>query len=281
MKKLIQTMIFAFIFIILANISCKKNQLQPTSLWLKNEYVIFKNLSVVHQNNLNKIKEGRTTVGEFWWGNDLITVHGPAAYETLATHATADFNVEFENSILKDTTNLDTKGMMASMIDSYLDKCQKYDADKSFDKMYITIPKPLYEVYVRGWERILSDLHWYLTGPIAGNYEYNRGTRLLWFEKELRGMLREPDENFEDDWKQNLSFNVYLHYYYLISADGSSNKSIAPPLISDTLAMQNVEAAHRYLMSSHYFGGDIEEYKTQYDKKSEVYYLNIPVKKIQ
>lgn len=261
--------------LIIVTPSCKKETLQPTWQWLLKEKVVLTDTERSHKQNLDHIDHARTCVDIYVWGEDTLTLNGPAGYYPLTTKAVAEFQKAYENEVMPDTTQLSNNGMMADIIKDFLELRRDHSASQSFKKMRIAIPKDLYEVYPRFFERFLTAIMEYLTGQIGGNSEWYGGTRDINMEKNIRNLFTQDDVDFQDDWECNCSAVPYVEVFYNKYSEGNV-KSAQVSKGDYILFVQEISAQERTFLQEKY-GGELNEWKTSYDSENEVYYVGVPL----
>ncbi|HKL43666.1 MAG TPA: hypothetical protein VJ892_00105, partial [Candidatus Absconditabacterales bacterium] len=229
MRSKLQILGLFLVLLIILVPSCKKEEvLQPTWQWLLKEKVVLTETERSHKQNLDHIDHARTCVDIYVWGEDTLTLNGPAGYYPLTAKAVAEFQKAYENEVMPDTTQLSNDGMMADVIKDFLELRRDHSASQSFKKMRIAIPKDLYEVYPRFFERFLTEMMSYLTGQIGGNSEWYGGTRDLEREKDIRKLITQDDFDFLDPWECNCSAMIYLESFYKKYAEGDVKSTQIP-----------------------------------------------------
>lgn len=228
MKKFLTLLFVSAVAITMIAISsCKKDDLQP-NWWTElfhDTKEIMKSVDQTRLNNEVSIGNYRNTIGEVYWDDELITLNGPGSYSLLAAHATRMQVESYKSVLIPDTTGLCQEGELASIIKSYLEKRRDYPREKAFKKLFLKIPKSLYEQYPHFWERFLSELHKYLTEVIGGPDEWTTGERNREREMELYYLpiVSDPD----DPWGYNCPASMHWHDYYLGIAQGPEKMAIA------------------------------------------------------
>jgi len=226
MKK---NLFFCFTIVLLVVMSgCKKDELQLSDwdrLWVEEQYVMV-DLNNKHKNViLPKIDQIRTTIQEFvTWDDELIQVHGPGGYTPTADKAWRVWLETYQQKLMPDTTVPPKTGELANIIKKYLDLRREYDKDKSFKKMYLCVPKELYEQDERFWEWWLSKIQYYLTVTLGGPIDWTEGTRQLNQEMEIYHLPTTPDP--EDPWHCDCSAGIRITEWYKAYAEGPKNKSM-------------------------------------------------------
>ena len=276
MKKKLQLLLGLLVsFLIILTPSCKKETLQPTWQWLLKEKTVLVVTNQTNGQNLTHIKNGRKTVDIYLWGNDTLAVNGPAGYYVLTNKATNELQMAYENEVMPDTTELSNTGMMADIIKDFLEYRRDHSAQQSFKKMRLAVPKDLYEVYPRFFERFLTAMMEYLTTQIGGSSEWYGGTRSLEMEKDIRNLFTKDDYDFNDPWECNCSAVTYVESFYKKYAEGDV-KSMLVPKEDYILFIQETSVHDREFLQEKY-GGSLDEWKTSYDDESGCYYVGVPL----
>ena len=261
-----------FSILIMLNSSCSKDELQPTWQWLFTPYLILDDVEKVHNENLKHIDAGRTTVGDYQWGDSTISLTSPAGYSVLSKMAAKELTRAFENAIMSDTSKLSESGVIPEVIKKYLENRREDDPEDAYDDMRVGISNDLYEMNEYAGEQMLLFFYIYLTQDIGGSSEWFSGIRNLEREKELRGLMLSTDWNHEDPWGSNSSMETYNEFWYLDYSEGDVKsvniKNTDYPSIEE---IPLKSAKIRYDLSGK--GGSIEDFKTQYDEKEGVYYI--------
>jgi len=224
MKKIL---LFACLLVVLT--SCKKEEkLQPSwwdKLWHK-EMVIMDGLNSKHKDViLPKIKLIRTTLQQYvMWDSDTIQVYGPGGYKATSEKAWRVWNETFQKLFMPDTLVPSQRGEWATIIKAYLDLRRDYNKDKAFKKLWLCIPKDLYDQDERFWEWFLSSVSDYLTTVLGGPDAWTDGTRQHWIEMQIYHLPTTPDP--KDPWGYNCSAQTRITDWYLQYTVGPQDKSI-------------------------------------------------------
>ncbi|OQY38751.1 MAG: hypothetical protein B6229_05210 [Spirochaetaceae bacterium 4572_7] len=265
-------MTIALIFVSTQSCDKEDDPLQPTWQWLFSPYLILDGVEKVHNDNLNHIEAGRTTIGDYQWGDSTISLTSPAGYSILSKIAAQKLTQAYENAIMSDTTKLSKSGVVPESLQKYLDNRREEDPEDAYDDMRLGISNDLYEMNEFAGERILLFFYLYFTKDIGGTSEWYSGTRSLEKEKELRGIMTSTDWNGEDPWGSNSSMQTYNELWYLDYSEGdvkSANIQEVNSLSKEEVQLKCAEI--RYNQSSQI--GDIEDYKTKHDEERGVYYI--------
>jgi len=275
------------VFFLLASSGCKKDgQLQPSwwdKLW-HDETVIMKDLNWTHTDIiLPKIDQIRTSLDPYvMWGNDTIQIYGPGGYEATANKAWQVWLSTYQQKLMPDIVNPPTTGELAKIIHDYLELRRDNGNNESFKKLWLCIPKELYEQDERFWEFFLSTLSTYLTVNLGGPNAWTNGTRDINEEKKLYYLPTVNDA--EDPWGYNLPAQTRITLWYVGYAEGDNDK-IAQTNYQEKLEImrnKNAEVLYeRYLNIPNlkFDIGSVENYKTKLmknEKDQEYYVLGLP-----
>jgi len=223
MKKIV---LFACLLVVLG--SCKKEEkLQPSwwdKLWHK-EMVIMDALNSKHNDAIiPKIDQIRTTLQQYvMWDTDTIQVYGPGGYKATSQKAWRVWLSTYQKVLMPDTLVPSQRGEWANIIKTYLDLRRDYDKDKAFKKLWLCIPKDLYEQDERFWEWFLSSTSEYLTVVLGGPDAWTDGTRQHWQEMAIYHLPTTPDP--KDPWGCDCSAEIRIIDWYLQYAEGPDKKA--------------------------------------------------------
>ncbi len=276
MRRKLQLFLGVLLIFLLIAPGCEKEEtLQPTWQWLLKEKFVLTETERTNKKILEHIDRGRTSIDTYVWGEDTLTLNGPAGYNPLTTKAVVEFQKAYENEVMPDTTQLSNDGMMADIIKDFLELRRDHSASQSYKKMRLAIPKDLYEIYPRFFERFLTEVMDYLTNQVGGNSEWYAGTRSIEHEKEIRKLISKDDFDFQDPWECNCSALIYIRSFYDNYAEGDV-KSIQISKEDYILFVQEISVHDRVFLQEKY-GGELGEWQTKYDNEKEVYYVGVPL----
>lgn len=216
-------------FLLVIMSGCKKEEtLQPSGwdrFWHKETYVMT-DLNAKHKDViLPKIDQIRTTLQEFvTWDTTIIQVHGPGGYTPTAFKSFDVWYAAYCREFMPDTTVPCKKGEIAEIIKAYLDYRRNNGRTDSFEKMWLCIPKEIYEQDPRIWEWWLTRIQDYLTVVLGGPDAWTDGTRQLWIEMEIYYLPLTPDQ--EDPWHSECSAKTRIICWYQKYAEGPDDKSL-------------------------------------------------------
>lgn len=276
--------LFLFLTIVLlaSIMGCKKDELQPSGwdkFWHK-ESIIMGDLNDIHNNKiLPKIDDIRTTLQQYvMWDTTLIQVHGPGGYTPTAEKGFQVWLTGYHRILMPDTANPEKGEFAVKIIQPYLDNRRDYAREKAFEKMWLCIPKDLYEQDGRFWEWFLSKVHEYLTVTLGGPDAWTDGTRQFWQEMEIYNLPTTPDPG--DPWHCDCSAKIRITEWYKAYAEGPEDKSMT------TQQWQKLDVQTRIRMTNQMVIAKIPDYeikmakfrKTQADLRYETI-TNAPVEK--
>jgi len=269
MKKLF-FMLIGIIFLVAIN-GCSKDELQPNGwqrFWHK-ETIVMADLNDKHMNLiLPKIDAIRTTLNQYvMWDADTIQVYGPGGYTPTAKKSWKVWQGTYERILMGDTINPSTKGVLPSIIKQYLDLRRDNERNDAFDKMWLCIPKELYEQDERFWEWWLETVSNYLTVNLGGPDAWTDGTRSMQEEMKIYHLPTTPDP--EDPWHCECSAEIRITDWYLKYAEGPDKKVLLPNDFASTMNnVRNKHAQSRYEMYKNietpgFEIGTVEDYTTK------------------
>ncbi len=262
---------------------CEKKLQQSwwDKLWFSESYIM-EDLNNKHKNTiLPKIDDIRTTIKDYVvWDKDTIAIHGPGGYHPTADKAVQVWLDAYQKELMSDTTKLTDKGELANIIKKYLELRRKHDAERSFVKMRLAIPKEIYDQDEHFWEWFLRSICDYLTDQLGGHW--NDGVRDLEKEKIIYKLPTADDPN--DPWGCNCSAVTRLNSWYFDYAEGPS-KMMKPEnykQVIDDMRQKNAQSLYEKftkIPDPNFPIGNVEDYKTKkiFINGSEYYVLDLPV----
>lgn len=280
-------LLFLTMVLLVVMVGCKKDEkpLQPTATQqlLHEETIILEaTAQKVEQVILPKMDYIRTTLQKYvMWENDTIIVHGPGGYTPTAKKGNEVHWNAYQMEFMPDTVELSTKGDFAQIIGKFLELRRQYEQHRALKKLWICIPKILYDMDPEYYEWFLTEISAYMTRDLGGAWEWSEGVRNLEREKQILYLEKTPDPN--DPWGMEHSAYFRRHYWYLQYAQGPEKTAIIMQNAEKLVLLKAEHAGNRYMQFASSPDkenvGNVEDYETKSGVTmggQEVYYLEIP-----
>ena len=261
-----------FLVSLTLNESCKKREQPRLRFWPWKVMWIMTKSDKSYTQILDHIDKARKTLDKYVWGQDTLVLNGPAGYTPLKQKACKEWKLAVNDDLMPDTTKLTQLGEIVRGLKEYLDERRDHSASKAWDKIRLAIPRKLYKTYPYFFEKVLSDLKAYYTGPVGGGSDCNSGLRDLQWEKNICHSISIPDPN--DPWGSGGTALYHYETIFAAYAEGNTKMMNIELSIEDA---QIKEAELRYKAAG--MIGNVEDYRTKFS--NEITIIEKGIYKIQ